>query len=425
MSESIVPPTSPAARTARSASSADRMARRLLLSALARLRTGQLVVVEEGRRHRAGAAGHDVKATIEVHAPAAWSETLRHGSVGLGRAYMNGWWDTDDLTSALRIMAAALPLLRRVPRPLRRVRGSVQDRLGLASGRDPDVDRRYIHAHYDLSNEFFALFLDETMAYSCAVFESPSASLAEASRAKFDRLCRKLDLGPGDHLVEIGTGWGGLALHAARHYGALVTTTTISDEQFEHARRQVRELGLSDQVRVLNRDYRDLDGAYDKLVSVEMIEAVDWRDHDTFFAHCSRLLKPEGLMALQAIVMADQAYERSKLADDFIKRFIFPGGCIPSVTAISRAVTRSGDMRILDVEDIGRHYAETLARWRSNFRAREEDVSRLGFDLTFRRMWEFYLAYCEAGFLERHISDVQVLLAKPAWRPAGLELRRT
>jgi cyclopropane-fatty-acyl-phospholipid synthase len=402
----------------------ERACRRLLLGLLARSEAGFVRVSQDGQECSVGRRGSDLKATVEVHRPQAWPEIALHGAAGLGSSYLEGWWDTDDLTSLLRILTRALSsspsrVWERLARDLSGLSGPLRRRRPV----DLQRDRDNVRAHYDLSDELFACFLDPTMAYSCGIFDSPAASLEEASVAKFDRLCRKLDLGPDDHLLEIGTGWGGLAVHAARHYGARVTTTTISRRQYDYARDLVARQGLTGRVEVLDRDYRELSGTYDKLVSVEMIEAVDWRHYDTFFATCSRLLSPEGRMVLQSIVIADQAFERSKYRQDFIKAVIFPGGCLPSITALMDTVTRASDMRLTDLEDIGRHYPETLSRWRSAFHANEARVSALGYDRRFQRMWDFYLSYCEAGFLERHISDVQMVLAKAGWRPTTLAPR--
>ena len=260
------------------------------------------------------------------------------------------------------------------------------------------------------------------MAYSCAFFTDASVDLATASRAKFDRLCRKIGLGPDDHLLEIGTGWGGFAIHAAREYGARVTTTTISDAQFEYARQRVRAAGLDERVTVLNRDYRELTGVYDKVASIEMIEAIGWRQLDTYFSTCARLLKPDGMMALQAIVIEDRSYERAKTSDDFIKHFIFPGGFLPSIEAMSSSMASVTDLSIIDLEDIGRHYAETLRRWRANLSRHRQALDDLALGARFDRLWHFYLCYCEGAFLERHISDVQMVLAMPDWQ-APLSVR--
>ncbi len=280
----------------------------------------------------------------------------------------------------------------------------------------PDGSRRNIAAHYDLGNDLFALFLDDTMAYSCGVFEREDATLHEAQVAKFERVCRRLRLSPSDHLLEIGTGWGGFALHAASRYGCRVTTTTISREQHDWARERIRAAGLSDRVTLLLDDYRDLRGRYDKLVSIEMIEAVGHQFLDTYTAQCSRLLEPHGAMLLQAITIRDQIYEEALESVDFIQRYIFPGSFIPSVTAIADSVRRATDMKVFHLEDIGPHYATTLRRWRERFFERIDDVRRLGYSEQFVRMWDFYLCYCEGGFLERQLGDVQMLLTKPRCR---------
>ncbi len=390
--------------------------------AASHLRGGTLVVVDPDGTHRFGDG--DPVVTMVVHDRSVYRSTLHQGSVGLGRDYADGLWDCDDLTTLVRVLSRGL-------RPVT----AVQDRLGQVVGASTDWlrrlrppsrhdDRHNIRSHYDLSNAFFALMLDETMMYSSAVFTDPGMTLADAQRAKLDRLCAKLDLGPADHVVEIGTGWGGFACHAAARYGCRVTTTTISDAQFEYAAKRVAAEGLADRVTVLDRDYRDLTGTYDKLVSIEMVEAVDWRQHDTFFGACAGLLHERGLMALQAITVDDRSFERAKNGTDFVREYIFPGGCIPSMEAITRSLRRATPLAVVDVEDIGRHYAETLRRWRGNLAERSGEVAALGLDARFRRLWDFYLCYCEGAFLERHISDVQLVAAMPDWE-APMTVRRT
>jgi cyclopropane-fatty-acyl-phospholipid synthase len=278
--------------------------------------------------------------------------------------------------------------------------------------------RANIAAHYDLSNDFFALFLDETMTYSCGIFARPDTTLREASLEKIDRLCRKLRLSPRDHLLEIGTGWGALGIHAARAYGCRVTTTTISAEQHAFAKERIRAAGLADRITLLLQDYRELEGRFDKLVSVEMIEAVGHQYYDEFFRRCAALLQDDGLMALQAITIADQHYERARDSVDFIQRHIFPGCCIPSVTALSSAMTRASDLKLVQLEDIGPHYARTLASWRDTLRAHRDEAHALGFDDTFLRLWDFYFCYCEGGFAERRLGDVQMVLERPGARAA-------
>ena len=338
------------------------------------------------------------------------------GSIGVARAFMDGRWECSDLTGLLRLFIRNMPVVDGVETGLAwftNLAARVQHKLRANSH---SGSRRNIREHYDLGNAFFALFLDETMTYSAGIFEQDSSTMRDASLAKLDRICRKLELGPADHLLEIGTGWGGMAIYAARHTGCRVTTTTISREQYVLARERVAAAGLEDRVTVLLEDYRDLTGRYDKLVSLEMIEAIGHRYFDTYFAQCGRLLKDDGLMLLQAITIADQRYEAARHSVDFIQRHIFPGSTIPSVTAMIGAITRRSDMKLVDLEDIGPHYATTLRRWRENFFARIGEVRALGYPETFVRMWEFYLCYCEGGFEERAIGDVQMLLAKPGNR---------
>jgi cyclopropane-fatty-acyl-phospholipid synthase len=281
---------------------------------------------------------------------------------------------------------------------------------------------RNIAAHYDLGNDLYKLMLDETMAYSCGIFAHENTTLAEASRAKFDAACRKLDLKPGERLLEIGTGWGGLAVHAAQHYGCHVTTTTISREQHHYAQQWVARLGLGDRVTLLLEDYRNLEGQYDKLVSVEMIEAVGARYLDTYLHKCASLLKSSGAMLLQAITIQDQHYQQALRSVDYIQRFVFPGSFIPSVNAITDSLRRVTDLKVFHLEDIGPHYARTLALWRKNFFDHLAEVRKLGHADSFIRLWEFYLAYCEGGFAERALGDVQMLLTKPASRRPAIAM---
>jgi cyclopropane-fatty-acyl-phospholipid synthase len=357
-----------------------------------------------------------LSATINVHDARFYSELAFGGSIGAGEAYMQGYWSVDDLTALMRILLQNRDVLDGMEQGLARLVAPLQKVLHWTSRNTRDGSRRNIQAHYDLGNDFFQLFLDPTMMYSSAVFEQADMTLEQASIAKLDRICRKLDLKPGERVMEIGTGWGGFAMHAARHYGCYVTTTTISRQQHEFARSRIAAAGLTGQIELLLTDYRDLTGQYDKLVSIEMIEAVGHQYYDAYFQKCSELLKPEGAMLLQAITIADQRYEAAKRSVDFIQRYIFPGSCIPSVTAINQALTRVTDMRLYHLEDIGPHYATTLRRWRKRFEANLDAVRVLGYPETFIRMWMFYLCYCEGGFIERVIGDVQMLLVKPQAR---------
>ncbi len=364
-----------------------------------------------GHEAVSGTGSPDV--TVRIRDRRTFGAVLRHGSVGLARSYQAGWWDTDDLTGLVRILSRRTAGTRDRLDAMTRRTGSPVAAVKRIRPPTPADDRHHIAAHYDLSNEFFAMMLDPTMAYSCAYFERPDMTLHDAQRAKFDALARKLDLSGNDHVVEIGTGWGGFAVHLAQHYGCRITTTTISTEQRLFAENLVKERGLEDRITVLGADYRELTGTYDALVSVEMIEAVDWRRHDEFFAACNRLLRPHGRLGLQAIIIDERSYARARLHNDFIRSLVFPGGTLPSLGAIVGSVARTSDLRLVDLQDIGPHYAETLRRWRTNLAAREAEIVALGFDDGFRRLWNLYLCYCEAAFEERHISDLQLVLARP------------
>jgi cyclopropane-fatty-acyl-phospholipid synthase len=393
------------------------LAERALRSRLAALRAGALVLREGG-----GAAtfGDPAAAPLEivVRDRRFYAAVILGGSLGAAEAYTQGWWTTGDLTGVVRLLLRNRGTLERLDGAWARGAGLLR-RLGYRLQRNtPRGSRRNIRAHYDLGNEFFALFLDDTLTYSCGLFERPDASLRDASIAKYDRMAALLDLRPGDHVVEIGTGWGGFAVHAARRFGCRVTTTTISAQQARLARQRVADAGLADRVTVLERDYRDLEGAYDKLVSIEMIEAVGHEYVGPFFAKCSALLKPSGRAAIQAITIPDERYDYARREVDFIKRYIFPGGCLPSLAVLRRAAAAT-DLRLERVDEIGLHYAETLRRWRADFTRNREAVAALGFDERFRRIWEFYFCYCEGAFLERAIGDVQLAYAKPAAAAPG------
>ena len=394
-----------------------RLSRRLLTLLARRLRHGTLSIAEGGLQRTFGSDGEPgLAADLAVLDGTAWQQILSGGGVGLGRSYFMGEWDSSDLVSLLRLLTLNLDRINRVPRWIAPITHALRRPFRDLGRPSKSQDRENIAAHYDLGDELFGLFLDPSMAYSCAVFPSDASTLAEASREKFDRICRKLRLGPHDHVVEIGTGWGGFAVHAATHYGCRVTTTTISQKQFAYATRVVAEAGLTERVTVLNRDYRDLEGQFTHLVSVEMIEAVDWRHYETFFAACASLLRPDGLAAFQCIVIDDREFERYKTRQDFIRRFIFPGGGLPSMTVMANAMTRATDFRLTDVEDLGAHYVRTLNEWRERLDARWRDALALGFDESFLRMWRFYFAYCTAGFAERHVSVVQMVVARSQWR---------
>jgi cyclopropane-fatty-acyl-phospholipid synthase len=389
--------------------------RTLAATALRGLREGRLTMIDDGWRRDFGPATARLRACVSVHDPDRfWPAVARASTPALADAYRDGAWDCDDVVSLVRIFARELPRLDALRRPFAPLRNALTRIPRNTRG----GARRHIAAHYDLGNELFGLFLDETMTYSCAVFETPDQPLADAQRAKLDLACRKLELSAADHLLEIGTGWGSMALHAAGEYGCRVTTTTISNEQHAVATERVRAAGLDERVTVVTEDYRDLRGRFDKLVSIEMIEAVGWQYFDTFFRRCSELLARDGLMLLQAITVDDRAFEIEKGSRSFIGEQIFPGGCLPSVEVIARCVAHATDMRMIDLEDITDGYPETLARWRQRFLANAQRLGELGYDRGFRRIWELYLSWCEGGFREHRIGDVQVLAAKPAYRRA-------
>jgi cyclopropane-fatty-acyl-phospholipid synthase len=396
----------------------DACAKAAVLKRLASLREGRLTLIDgdEVRCFGEVTDAFPVSVGVRVHDPRFYSDLAFGGSIGAGEAYMQGYWTTDQLTDLVRLFVRNMSVLDAMEGGLARLTAPLQKALHWLNRNTRSGSRKNIAAHYDLGNDFFALFLDETMMYSSAIFPRPGMTLREAQLARLDVICRKLDLKPTDHLIEIGTGWGGFAIHAARNYGCRITTTTISKAQFAFAVERIQAAGLQDRITVLLCDYRDLHGQYDKLVSIEMIEAVGHQYYDRYFAKCSELLKPDGLMLLQAITIADQRYKRATKSVDFIQRYIFPGSCIPSIGAMQTSLTRASDLRLIDLEDIGPHYATTLRCWRENFYANLERIKALGYSEAFIRMWEYYFCYCEGGFAERAIGDVQMLLAKPANR---------
>jgi cyclopropane-fatty-acyl-phospholipid synthase len=387
--------------------------RRLALGALSRVRGGCLDLVEpDGRAFRFGDATADLAATIKVNS-LRFYRALLGGSAGLGEAYRDGIWDCDDLVSLIRIACRNLGSLDAWRRRLHPLIAPLERTIWRVPRNSKRASRRHISAHYDLGNNLFALYLDESMMYSSAVFPSPEATLAEAQQNRLERICQALELGPEDHLLEIGTGWGGMAAYAASRYGCRVTSTTISEEQREGALRRIRDAGVEDRVTVLLEDYRDLRGRYTKLVSLEMIEAVGWQYFDLFFRRCSELLEADGLFFLQAIVIDDRLYDTEKGARSFANTLIFPGGCLPSVEVIQRCIARETDMSTVWMEDIGAHYARTLELWRQRFAANADLAGELGYDEPFRRLWTLWLAMSEAGFRERRLRDVQAVFAKP------------
>ena len=400
---------------------APRVARAVALPLLRRTRHGTLTLVEGSVARRFGTDQEGAPAVVlTVHDRRFYSGLLR-GSLGLSECYADGCFDCDDLAELARLAALNMPALDRWRRAVRPFVAVPQAAQAWWSRNTRSRSRKRIAAHYDLGNELFSLMLDETMTYSCAFFEDPATTLHDAQIAKLDRICRKLGLGPQDHVLEIGAGWGGFAIHAASNYGCRVTATTISAQQRRLALERIAAAGLEDRVSVIQEDYRDLRGTFDKLVSIEMIEAVGWQYFDTFFERCASLLKPDGAMLLQAITIDERAYDVEKAKRSFANTYVFPGGCLPSLEVITRSVARVTDLRPLALEDITSHYVRTLRCWRQNFHAQLEGVRSLGYDRRFQRMWDLYLAYCEGGFGGGRISNVQLLLAKPLYGSGAVQ----
>lgn len=405
----------------------DRLCRQGLFNTLEKLHTGSLTIVEGDQSFHFGqpeqtdstnfASAQSHHASITIHDYEAYRNIALYGSVGAGEAYMTHDWSSPDLPMVIRVLALNKDVVDQIDGGWANVGKVALQFFHQLNKNTEKGSKRNIAAHYDLGNDMFELFLDPTMMYSSGIFPTADATMEQASVYKLDRICQKLDLKEEDHLVEIGTGWGSMAIHAAKHYGCKVTTTTISEEQFAWAQEKVRAEGLEDKITLLKQDYRLLaderEGQFDKLVSIEMIEAVGYQFLNTYIEACSRLLKADGVALIQAITIDDQRYEQAKTEVDFIKRYIFPGSFIPCVTAIQGAVTQASDMKMTHMEDITPHYALTLAKWRERFLDNQEAIKALGYDDTFIRLWDFYFAYCEGGFAERVIGDVQLMFAKP------------
>ena len=398
-----------------------RFLRKRLFAQLAGLRECEIRVLENGVATTLGNAAADaaqtLRAELTILSPEFYRRAAGNGSVGVAEAFMDGLWHCDDPTALVRIFVRNRDLLDAMETGSARIGGWVMQFLNAMRRNTRMGSRRNIAEHYDLGNDMFRLFLDENLMYSSAIFKTADEPLEIAATRKLDRICQKLALGPNDHVLEIGTGWGGFAIHAAKHYGCRVTTTTISREQHALASARVNEAGLADRVTLLTSDYRDLSGQFDKLVSIEMIEAIGHQYLETFFAKCSSLLKPDGIALIQAITIEDHRYRQALAAVDFIKRYIFPGSFIPSISAMLAAAAKVSDLKLFHLEDIGPSYAQTLKLWHERFVEQIGQVRSLGYSDRFIRMWRWYFAYCEGGFIERSIGDVQMLMVKPGARP--------
>lgn len=415
----------PVAQEAAPFGALDRFLRRQLLDRMRGLRHGRLALHDACGSIEFGDPANvqtDLQIRLQVKDPAFYRAVARRGSVGAGESYMDGQWSCDNLVGLIQLLVRNRDLLDGMETGLARLGGTAMRAWHALRRNTRNGSRRNISAHYDLGNDFFALFLSQDLMYSSAIWDDPADTLDTASARKLEEICRKLDLKPTDRVIEIGTGWGGFALYAARHYGCHVTTTTISREQFAFASKRVAEAGVAAHVELLLKDYRDLEGQYDKLVSIEMVEAIGAQYLDAYFERLGRLLKPDGLALVQAITIEDHRYEQALTSVDFIKRHVFPGSFIPSISALMAAKTRASDLALIRMEDFGRSYALTLKAWRERFMAKLPQVRSQGFDERFIRLWEFYLSYCEGGFRERSIGVAHLLLAKPGHRPSARDL---
>jgi len=374
------------------------------------------IVIEDGYEIKRFGNSKSLTAKIKVISPSFYKNIVFGGSIGASESFIRGEWKSPNLTKVIQVFARNTEAQDKLEsffifllQPFFRVIHRLNQNTIKGS-------KKNISRHYDLSNDFFKLFLDKKMMYSSAIYKTKKTSLEDAAANKLNVICKKLKLKKSDHLIEIGSGWGGFAIFAAKNYGCKVTTTTISIEQYRYTKNRIREMGLAKQIRVHLKDYRSLRGQFDKLVSIEMIEAVGHQFYDMYFSVISRLLKADGEALIQAITIKDQRYSHAIKSVDFIQKYIFPGSCIPSLTAIQNSLTKSTDLVINDVRDIGRHYAITLAHWRENFIKNKKNIRKLGFDEEFLRMWLFYFAYCEGGFEEKVISDVHLHITKPGYR---------
>ena len=395
------------------------VARELILRLFRNIRVGTLTLRDGDETFTLGndqrpEAPH---AQITVHNPRAYWRVLTGGSIASGEAYIDGDWSSRDLTEVTRLFSANMETLLAMTDNQSWIMKAALKVAHFGRRNTMLGSKENISAHYDLGNDFFALFLDPTMMYSAAVYPAADSTLDQAAIHKLDLICQSLELSADDELIEIGTGWGGMAIYAAEYYGCRVTTTTISQEQYEHTRAQVAARGLQDRITVLCQDYRKLEGSFDKLVSIEMIEAVGHEFYESYFQCVSRLLKPTGKAVIQAITIPDQRYDFARQSVDYIKRYIFPGGCLPSLGVIADNLARHTDLQMTQLRDITLDYARTLEAWHHSFLAQLDRVREMGFDDRFIRMWRFYLSYCEGGFRERIIGTYQITMAKPGYRP--------
>ena len=388
---------------------------------LSHLNVGCISVVDGVDKFSFGDTGSELRVNVQVHSQEFYVMTGSGGAMGIAEAYILGYWTSDDVVMLMRIILKNRSIMLSLNDGFAKILSPINKLIHRSRQNTLKGSKENILAHYDLSNDFYKLWLDPTMTYSCAYFKDTNTTLEDASIEKLDRMCRKLNLSEKDNILEVGTGWGSFSIHAAKNYGCSITTTTISDAQYEYAKARVVEEGLESKINVINKDYRKLDGQYDKIVSIEMIEAVGYEYISEYFRKLSSLLKPDGLMALQGITYNDQNFDTYKDSVDFIKKYIFPGSCLISISQIIDVIKNKTDLSMIDMEDITRHYAETLNKWRKNFMSVLPEVKEMGYSKAFINMWEFYFLYCEAGFLERNIGDVQMVFAKSGARDVRVE----
>jgi cyclopropane-fatty-acyl-phospholipid synthase len=419
MTQKVLPKATSLSRYITSLPLLDQIAKSALCKLFKNLKYGTLTIIDGQETLVFGDDG-PIKVRVTVHSSSFYSRTLFGGSIGNTESFVDGDWDCSNLTDLVRLFVKNRALTQQLDGALTNLTSPLQKIFHGFRANTLEGSRENIRSHYDMGNKFFELFLDPTMMYSSAIFDSPATALEDASITKIKTICDKLELKSEDHLVEIGTGWGSLAIYAAQNYGCKVTTTTISEQQHAYTLAKVKSLGLEGQIQVLFEDYRKLQGSYDKLVSVEMIEAVGLNNLDTYFEVCSRLLKPDGIMVLQAITIRDQYYENAKKSVDFIQRHIFPGSGIPSVNAIMNSVTKKTDMVMVNQQDYAEDYAQTLLHWSKRFESKVQDILDLGYPHFLPRLWKYYFSYCEGGFRERAIGLSQIILTKPDYRNRSL-----
>ena len=419
MNTKIIPKSRSLSRLITSIPLIDQISKSLLCSQFSKIKHGSLTIIDQNEVLHFG-QGENIKVTVTVKKSSFYSRTLIGGSIGNAESYIDNDWDCSDLTDLVRLFVKNRDVLQKLDGSLVNLLTPLQKVFHVFRSNTLEGSRENIRSHYDMGNEFFELFLDSRMMYSCSIFESKTTTLDEASLKKIQSICKRLELKETDHLLEIGTGWGAIAIHAATEYGCKVTTTTISKEQFEYTQAKVKALGLDNKISVLFQDYRKLQGSFDKLVSIEMIEAVGLNNLDTYFEVCSRLLKPEGLMVLQAITIRDQYYEDARKSVDFIQRHIFPGSGIPSVNSMMTSVTKKSDLIMIQQQDYAEDYAQTLWHWSQRFTQKTQEVLDLGYPEFLPRLWQFYFSYCEGAFRERAIGLSQIVLAKPHYKSRSL-----